>query len=215
MPVRFLTAEQEHRYGRFAGSPSIEQFARYFHLDDADHEFVNARRQELPRLGCAVQLGTVRFLGTFLSDPTDVPEAVVAVMARQIGIADPSSFPLYRKGRVRWLHAAEIRNRYGYREFTEPLPRWRLIRWLYALCWTGTERPSVLFDRATAWLVAHKVLLPGASVLERLVARVRTRASQHLWRRLNAPVTPEQRRQLFRLLEVAEGERQTPFDRLR
>jgi hypothetical protein len=67
----------------------------------------------------------------------------------------------------------------GYREFTEPLPRWRLIRWLYALCWTGTERPSVLFDRANAWLIAHKVLLPGASVLERLVARVRTRASQH------------------------------------
>jgi hypothetical protein len=54
MPVRFLTAEQEHRYGRFAGSPSIEPFARYFHLDDADHEFVNARRQELPRLGSAL-----------------------------------------------------------------------------------------------------------------------------------------------------------------
>src|SRR3954467_15189927 len=115
MPVRFLTAEQEHRYGRFAGSPSIEQFARYFHLDGADREFVNAHRQELLRLGCAVQLGTVRFMGTFLSDPTDVPEDVVAVMARQLGIADPSGFPLYRKGRARWLHAAEIRKRYGMR----------------------------------------------------------------------------------------------------
>jgi hypothetical protein len=41
-------------------------------------------------------------------------------------------------------------------------------------------------------------------VLERLVARVRTRASQHLWRRLNAPVTPEQRRQLFRLRDCRE-----------
>ena len=39
------------------------------------------------------------------------------------------------------------------------------------LCWTGTERPSGLFDRATAWLFTHKVLLPGLSVLERFVVR--------------------------------------------
>ena len=47
-----------------------------------------------------------------------------------------------------------------------------LLRWFYALCWTGTDRPTALFDQATAWLVTHKVLLPGASVLERAVARV-------------------------------------------
>jgi len=28
--------------------------------------------------------------------------------------------------------------------------QFRLNRWLYALCWTGSDRPSALFDRATA-----------------------------------------------------------------
>jgi Domain of unknown function (DUF4158) len=55
---------------------------------------------------------------------------------------------------------------------TEPLVGSRLTRWLYGLCWTGTERPSKLSERATAWLLAHKILLPGCSTLERFVVRL-------------------------------------------
>ena len=63
---------------------------------------------------------------------------------------------------------------------TNPIIGFRLTRWLYALCWTGTERPSVLFDRATTWMLAQRVLLPGASVLERFVARLRERVEMRL-----------------------------------
>ena len=115
----------------------------------------------------------------------------------------------------RWLHSAEIKERHGYREFTDPLVRFRLARWLYALCWTGTDRPSVLFDRATAWLVTEKVLLPGASALERLVARIRARAARRLWRVLARDVTREQRVRLDALLIAGEGGRPSPLDRLR
>ena len=176
MPVSFLTAEQKRRYGRYAGEPGPEQLARHFHLDDADRELIGAKRWDHMRLGFAVQLGTVRFLGTFLDDPAGVPAGIAADLARQLGIADPGCLARYRDGRTCWQHAREIRQRYGYREVTEPAVYFRLSRWLYALCWTGTDRPSVLFDRATAWLVAGKVLLPGASALERLVARIRARA---------------------------------------
>jgi len=176
MPVSFLTAEQERRYGRYVGEPSVDQLARYFHLDDADRELVTAKRWDHMRLGFAVQLGTVRFLGTFLGDLTGVPDGVIADLARQLGIGNPNCVVVYREGRARWQHAREIRIRLGYREFTDPFTRFRLARWLYALCWTGTDRPSVLFDRATAWLVSEKVLLPGASALERLAQISHSRA---------------------------------------
>jgi hypothetical protein len=215
MPVSFLTAEQERRYGRYAGEPTPDQLARHFHLDDADRELATSKRWDHMRLGFAVQLGTVRFLGTFLDDPAAVPAGVAVDLARQLAITDPGCLTRYQTGRVRWLHAAEIRRRHGYREFADPFVRFRLARWLYALCWTGTDRPSVLFDRATVWLVTEKVLLPGASALERLVARIRDRAGRRLWRTLARDVTREQRAQLDALLIAGEGGRPSPLDRLR
>ncbi len=215
MPVSFLTAEQERRYGRYAGEPSAEQLARHFHLDDADRELAGTKRWDHMRLGFAVQLGTVRFLGAFLDEPAAVPGGVAGHLAQQLGIFDAGCLTKYATARGRWLHSAEIKERHGYREFADPSVHFRLARWLYALCWTGTDRPSVLFDRATVWLVTEKVLLPGASALERLVARIRARAARRLWRTLARDVTPEQRTKLDALLIAGEGGRPSPLDRLR
>jgi hypothetical protein len=123
-----------------AATPATRCRTSYFHLDDGDRELARRRRVDHMRLGFAIQLATVRFLGTFLDDPTAVPAVVVRVVAAQLGIADPDGLARYRDGKTRWDHAAEIRERYGFREFGEPSVHFRLARWLYALCWTGTER---------------------------------------------------------------------------
>jgi TnpA family transposase len=215
MPVSFLTEEQKRRYGRYTGEPTTDQLARYFHLDDADREFIGICRGDHNRLGMALQLCTVRFLGAFLENPLETPPGVIDNIASQLGILHRTDLAQYGTSERRWDHAAEIRMRYGYQDFsTGPVP-FRLNRWLYALCWTGTDRPSVLFDRATVWLVTLKILLPGVSVLERLVARLRHRVQERLWRILARGLTPQSQAGLETLLTVPEGQRTSVLERLR
>ncbi|HAS0775807.1 TPA: DUF4158 domain-containing protein [Enterobacter hormaechei subsp. steigerwaltii] len=88
MPVDFLTTEQTESYGRFTGEPDELQLARYFHLDEADKEFIGKSRGDHNRLGIALQIGCVRFLGTFLTDMNHIPSGVRHFTARQLGIRD-------------------------------------------------------------------------------------------------------------------------------
>jgi len=216
MPVDFLSSEQIRQYGHFAGDPSPAQLSKYFFLNNKDRNEVRTHRGAHNRLGYALQLCTVRFLGTFLSDPLAVPRPVVHHLARQLEIDDASCLSRYVERRNTPLeHAQEIRQRHGYRDFGEQPEHWRRVRWLYRRAWLTAERPIVLFDLATARLVERRILLPGATTLARLVAMVRDRAAGRLWRMLAEIPNPGQRQRLWTLLASQEQGPTSLLDELR
>jgi TnpA family transposase len=215
MPVSFLSAAQRESYGRFTTSPSPDEIAQFFHLSDDDLGIIAKFRGEHNRLGFALQLTTVRFLGTFLDNPTFIPGEVLQTLTRQLNIMDADCLKEYQEPRQHRKHALEISTRYGYHDFSDIIVGFRLSRWLYALCWTGTERPSTLFERAKTWLLTQKVLLPGISVLERFVAKLRSRVEARLWNMLARSVNADQRKRLENLLNVPEGSRTSLLDQLR
>jgi len=215
MPVDFLTESQEQSYGRYGEEPSAAQLTRYFYLDDGDKYLIAQRRGDHNKLGYALQLCTVRFLGTFLTDPTAVPEGAIAYVSGQIEV-ERECLPSYLDRReTRMDHALEIKDWLGYKDFDTQPEQWRLLRWLYERAWLTAERPSVLFDLATARLVDNKILLPGVTTLARLVASVRDRATNRLWKVLSSLPSRSQIERLEKLLLVEEGGRQTTIDRLR
>ena len=90
----------------------------FFLDDDADLDLVGKHRGEHIRAGFALQLVTVRWLGTFLEDPLDVPGVVLEFVAGQLGLADPSRVKRYtERDKTRFEHRWEIRRDRGYREF--------------------------------------------------------------------------------------------------
>lgn len=214
MPVEFLTDEQAARYGRFVGSPSRGELDRWCFLDDADRELVAVRRGDDSRLGFALQLVTVRFLGTFLADPLDVPVAVVDFLAEQLAITDASCVKGYVKRRgTRFEHAAEICRERGYRDFSGVEAELR--RWVGDLAWTTGNGLRAIFDAAVGWLRERLVLLPGVSTLARLIAGERDAATKHVWDALSGLLTGEQVRTLDGLLQVPVGARVSVLEELR
>jgi TnpA family transposase len=215
VPVDFLSAAQIASYGRYGEAPSARQLERFFHFDDRDRERIAGRRGDHNRLGFAVQLATVRFLGTFLARPADVPPVVARTLARELAV-DPDQLASYaRRGQTHREHAGEIQRVYGYRDFSDRGAQAELMVWLHARAWTTAERPSVLFDLATARLIEAKVLLPGASVLARLIAAARDQATERLYATLAGALTADQRKQLRALLDVIPGELLSGLERLR
>lgn len=76
-------------------------------------------------------------IGTFQADPSAVPEPLVAAISRRLGIDDPGLLATYREMPVRWRHTAEIRDRYGYRDFTAQPDRFAFMTCPARVCSRG------------------------------------------------------------------------------
>jgi hypothetical protein len=206
VPVEFLTDAEAAAYGRFLGSPSRAELERAFFLDDLDKELVARRRGDHNRLGFALQLTTVRWLGTFLPDPLEVPGDVVAYLAGQLDIADPACLVRYTERRTtRFEHIEEIKAAYELRDFPEVEKE--LEAWVDARAWTSGDGPKAIFNDAASWLAKRHVLLPGVTTLARTVARVRDQATERLYETLYYLVSDTQRRLLESVLDVPKRAR--------
>jgi TnpA family transposase len=217
--VEFLTDAQVAAYGRFDGVPSRADLERFFLLDDADKALIGDRRGDHSRLGFMLQATTVRYLGVFLENPLDVPLPVVEYLAAQLGIADASCVKRYTaRAKTAYEHAWEIRDAYGFRAFADPEAAAGFRLFLEGRAWTHAEGPYRLFGQAAGWLRRNRVLLPGVSVLARLVASVREAAADRMHRVLAgaaADADPALPSRLGGLLVVPDGQRFSELERLR
>src|SRR5699024_7275720 len=143
--------------------------------------------------------------------------AVVDFLAAQLNIADGSCVKSYtERAKTPYEHQWEIRRVCGYSDFADTAEQ--LGEFLAARAWTRVETAKALFEAAVGWLRQHRVLLPGVSVLTRLVVEHRQRAAQQLHATVAQAATaadPELPSRLTGLLTVPEEARSSELERLR
>jgi TnpA family transposase len=211
MPVEFLTDEEAAVFGRYAGPPARAELDRMFYLDDADMRLVAKRRGDHMRLGFALQLTTVRYLGTFLTDPLDVPPLVTEHLAGQLRIGDPGCAARYAERRTTPLeHRDEIKAEGGLREFAEA--EGEFAAWVHARAWNTGDGPKTIFADGVKWLRENAVLLPGVTTAARLVSRVRDEALDELYATLAGLPGPYLAARLEGLVTVPDGARYSELE---
>jgi TnpA family transposase len=214
MPTEFLTEEQKSKYKSFPCNLTIDEIAKYFLLDNHEKTVIYRLREEHNRLGYALQLGTVKLLGSFLDNPTEIPEDIVLYVSKQLGI-DIKALAKYSTGRTIRQHTQEIKKTYGYHDFSDQPYHWRLIRWLYNQLWYTNDRTGILFELAVSMCISLKVLLPGATVLERLISKVKERVTTRLWGKLASLPERTQCKRLEYLLQITDKKNVTGLDTIR
>ena len=87
VPIGFLSDAERERLDSFPAQVVPGDIETHFTLSRADRRQIPRTTSPTNRLGFALQLGTLRFLGFCPDDLSAAPEAVVIFVARQLDVA--------------------------------------------------------------------------------------------------------------------------------
>lgn len=156
---------------RLRGFPEIsrEELFRYFTLTPADLAFVDPGRGRGPadRLGLAVALCTLPWLGFVPDRLTTAPPVAVARLAEQLRV-DPVEIGSYgRRAKTRTEHVRLAAQYLGWRP-VGPLESKEPDEFLLARAMEH-DSPTLLFRLACEYLISARVIRPGpVTVVERV-----------------------------------------------
>jgi TnpA family transposase len=213
MPVNFLSEAERERFNSFPADLSTGDLIAFFTLSESDLLQIPTTTTAANRLGFALRILLLRFLGFHLTDLTSVPTAVTDYVGSQIG-ADTGLIKIYaERGATRTVHQRAIEDYLGFRLPTEgdfqSIGRWLLERAL------EHERPTLLLQLLCERFLDEKLVRPGFSVVERMVDAARNAAEEEIFRLVESIIDDVLAEGLDGLLQTPVPNRPTPLAALR
>ena len=184
-----------------------DQLIRFFTLTPADVAFIDPGRGRGPgdRLGLAVQLCTLPWLGFVPDEMTAAPAAAVRRLAERLRV-DPGVLAGYgRRGQTRTDHLRLVAGYLGWHQAPPGTVRDKELRQFLVDRAMEHDSPALLFNLAAGYLIAAKVIRPGLVTLMELIGWARAAATSLTHRKVAHLLTPQLTSDLDRLLMVDAG----------
>lgn len=215
MATRVFADEELARLREF---PEIgrEELFRYFTLGPADLAFVAPQgRGASVRLGLAVILCSLPWLGFVPDKITAAPPVAVARLAEQLNVDAAQLRSHGRRAQTRSEHVRLVAQYLGWRAVgaveLKELDEFLLARAM------EHDSPTLLFRLACEYLISARVIRPGPVTLVERVAHARNQAQAETYDRLAHELTPQRCAELDALLVANRPKDQlvvTKLDRL-
>ena len=188
-----------------------DELVRYFTLTPADIAFIDPGRGRGPsdRLGLAVQLATLPWLGFVPDEVSAAPPVAVARLARRLGLEAAELEGYGQRSHTRSDHLRLVAGYLGWKSAPAGSAAMKDLEQFLLDRAMEHDSPTLLFNVATEFLMASKTIRPGVSILARMVASARTGASALTWEKVAHLVTEERRDDLDRLLVYEVGLKMT------
>src|SRR5215510_5101566 len=163
MSTGFLTPADRDRLNRFPAQIPEEDLRAFFLLSEDDQRTINQHREAHTRLGFALQLCALRYLGFAPDDLTTAPAAAVEYLAHQLGVA-PQALQAYGGRRpTRTVHFQQVQLHLHFRLAT-PLDMYALQTWLVERA-LEHDKPTLLLQLACDKLRREQIVRPGLTRL--------------------------------------------------
>src|SRR5262245_36286408 len=161
----------------------------------------------------AIQICAVRWYGRFLHHLHDLSPHIINYLGQQLDLPPSLTVEVPEREATYLEQRQNILKHLGFQRFDynaqEPL-----AAWIAQQARLG-NLPDALFQQAENHLLDKRVLLPGPSVLERLIIHVCADVHLLLFETVFRQLSPELRQAIDRLLMVPDGEQRSDFFHLK
>ena len=201
MPASIFSDAELARLAGFPEEIPLEDLIRAFTLTGADLDLVANRRGAANRLGLALQLCALRYLGFVPPDLSVAPQPAVRFVADQLEVSPKALQGYACREQTRREHRAEIRQHLG---FSVPRPRdlLALETWLVDRA-LEHDSPRLLFRLSGERLRSQNLVSPSPDRVVRLVTSARSRALDRTYALLEPLLNAERRVQLDDILQTS------------
>jgi Domain of unknown function (DUF4158) len=186
--------------------------ARDWTLSESDRGEIRKYRKS-SRLFVAIQLCAVRRYGRFFPQVHELSPSIVHYLGPQLDLPPSLALEVPDRKATYTEYRQHILTYLGFQKFDDAAHA-QLATWLQQHARQGLL-PEALFQQAEHYLLDHRILLPGPSVLERLIIAQCADVHAQLFEAMFQGLSPELRQAIDRLLTVSEGEQRSYFASLK